>query len=99
MPEESEKRANLLHLLQYYRKKLDRITERLIKLIGERDRIVLEIGKAKKSLGLGITDSRREEEVIEKARELAMKKGVDPELVEEIMKVLITHAKKIQKDS
>jgi len=96
MPEESEKRANLL---QYYREKLDRITERLVELIGERDRIVLEIGRIKKTLGLGITDSRREEEVIKKARELAMKKGVDPGLVEEIMRILIAHAKKIQKDS
>ncbi|XOB41457.1 MAG: chorismate mutase [Candidatus Nealsonbacteria bacterium] len=84
-------------IIQKNRKKLDEITRDITKLIAKRNRIVLKIGKIKKQFGLPVTDLKRDKEVIKKAKTIAKKTGVNIDAIEKIIKILIKHAKEIQK--
>ena len=52
-----------------WRKKIDEIDRRLVRLLNERARCVVEIGKIKRQSGLPIRESNREEEVLRHALE------------------------------
>ena len=83
--------------LQNLRKRLDKITEEIINLVSERKEIASSIGELKRKSALPILDKRREEKVLEKARDIAEKKGVKPSLAEKILKLLIKDAKDVEK--
>lgn len=82
--------------IEFWRRKIDKITEKLIRLIVQRKRIVLEIGRIKKEKNLRAVDFKREKELIKMAREMAKKSGISPILVEKIMKILIKDARELQ---
>lgn len=71
------------------RLKIDEVDEKLLELVIKRLQIVQEIGRAKNEEGIGIIDKNREEVVLEKLTTQAEKKGIDPEIVKKIWKVLI----------
>jgi chorismate mutase len=50
-----------------WRKKIDDIDRRLVRLLNDRSRCAIEIGKIKRQNGLPIRDSTREEEVLRHA--------------------------------
>lgn len=51
-----------------WRKKIDDVDERLVDLLNERARYVLEISKEKKRLGLPVHEAKRELEIMENIR-------------------------------
>jgi len=75
--------------LDELRKALSAVDGRLIDAIAERQRIVAEIGKRKLKTGVGTRDYAREKEVIEMGRAQAVDLGVDPDLAEELLHLLI----------
>ncbi|MEM5869965.1 MAG: chorismate mutase [Candidatus Aenigmatarchaeota archaeon] len=87
---------NPKNVIEKNRKKIDRINEKIIYLIAERNKLVKEIGLAKKKLGMKVVDRKREKEVLENSRKIAEKMKVDPKIAEKIMKILIEYARKIQ---
>lgn len=83
--------------IKFLRRKIDKITEKIIKLIAERRKIVLEIGKIKKEKGIPILDQKREKELIVKVKNLSKKFKIPPTLIERIMKILIENSRRLQK--
>lgn len=75
--------------LQMLREELTEVDRRLIELIGERQRIVGEIGRDKVAAGRATRDYEREKDVLESARRHALANGVDPDLAEKLMRSLI----------
>ncbi|MDX1499690.1 MAG: bifunctional chorismate mutase/prephenate dehydrogenase [Woeseiaceae bacterium] len=75
--------------LEKLRSQLSAIDREIVKLVGERQRIVSEIGRDKQSRGAGTRDYEREKDVLEMARSNAAEAGVDPALAEELLKTLI----------
>jgi len=75
--------------LDELRRELSTIDRRLVELIAERQRIVGDIGKSKLDAGRGTRDYAREKDVIEMGRSHAAGLGVDPDLVEEFLTLLI----------
>ncbi len=75
--------------LDELRKDLSAIDRQLIELIGERQRIVGAIGRNKQAMGTGTRDYAREKDVLEMARAQAEESGIDPDLVENILRQLI----------
>lgn len=71
------------------RLKIDEVDASLLDLIIERLGIVKEIGKVKKENGAGIIDESREKKVLDQLTEQARNKGIDPEIVKKVWKVLI----------
>jgi len=83
--------------IQFYRKELDEITKKLISLIAKREKVILKMAKVKKEAKEIIIDVKREREVLKEAKKMADKEGISQLLIKKIMKILIKHARKIQK--
>jgi chorismate mutase/prephenate dehydrogenase len=75
--------------LDELRKNLSTVDRRLVEMIAERQRIVADIGKTKQSTGTGTRDYAREKDVLEMGRKQAAEMGVDPDLVEKLLEMLI----------
>ncbi len=75
--------------LDTLRDKLSAVDHRLVELIAERQKIVGEIGKSKRSTGTGTRDYAREKDVLDMGRAQAEAVGVDPDLVEGMLQLLI----------
>jgi len=52
--------------LKEFRKDIDNIDDKIIYLLNKRAEIVIEIGKIKKLLNLGVFQPKREEEIIQR---------------------------------
>ncbi len=75
--------------LEQLRNNLSAVDRRLVELIAERQRIVSDIGKTKRTSGTGTRDYQREKDVLDMGRAQAEQLGVDPDLVEELLQLLI----------
>ena len=75
--------------LDELRNQLSAIDRRLVELIAERQEVVSDIGKSKRSTGAGTRDYKREKDVLDMGRAQAEALGVDPDLIEHLLQLLI----------
>jgi chorismate mutase/prephenate dehydrogenase len=75
--------------LEELRGKLSAVDRRLVELIAERQEIVADIGRSKRTAGTGTRDYKREKDVLDMGRAQAAALGVDPDLVEHLLSLLI----------
>ena len=75
--------------LDELRHKLSAVDRQLVDLIGERQKLVGDIGNLKQHTDRPTRDYKREKDVLDLARSQAGEQGVDPDLAEEIMRTLI----------
>ena len=75
--------------LEELRASLSDVDRRLVELIAERQHIVGEIGRTKRHSGTGTRDYQREKDVLDMGRAQAEQLGVDPDLVENLLQLLI----------
>ena len=75
--------------LDELRSNLSSVDRRLIELIAERQRLAGEIGRNKQSTGRATRDFEREKDVLEMARQQADSAAIDPNVAEEVMRILI----------
>lgn len=75
--------------LKALRDELDRVDRELIERAAERQRIVSEIGRLKKSAGRQLRDFRRERQVLDGVRTHAGSFGLDPHVAESLLTTLI----------
>lgn len=75
--------------LDELRKSLSQVDRDIVELVAARQRIVSEIGKQKLTSGAATRDFAREKDVIDMGRAQATELGVDPDIVESILAVLI----------
>ncbi|MBI4519507.1 MAG: chorismate mutase [Gemmatimonadetes bacterium] len=68
----------------------------LVRLIGERRRLAIEIGVVKSTLGLPVLDPQREAEVVRHAAAMARELGVDEELTRDVLWRIIASARSAQ---
>ena len=76
--------------LDELRTSLSDVDRQIVDLIAERQRIVAEIGRNKRSVGTATRDYAREKEVLDMGRAQAEKLGLDPDLAENVLSALIT---------
>jgi len=88
-----ETQSDFLKKLKTKRKEIDLIDQKLLILLNQRLRIVLEIGKIKKEMGKNIYDPVREKEVLEKLKR--KNKGLLKE--EDLKKIFATIMKMCRK--
>ena len=82
--------------LEELRKKIDEADAKIVRLIAERIKIAAEIGGEKKKEGKQITDSTREEKVLENVRSIARQEKISPEDTESIYRQIIAAAKSVE---
>ncbi len=75
--------------LDKLRKELSVLDRQLVEMIAERQRLVAEVGKSKQTSGTGTRDYAREKDVLDMGRRQAAELGVDPNLVESLLEMLI----------
>lgn len=72
--------------LNILRNKIDRIDQDLLILLSKRLELVSQVGEIKSRSGLFIYDSEREETMLSNRRQEAIKLGIPPDLVEDILR-------------
>lgn len=72
------------------RKKIDEIDQKIIGLLAQRLEVAGEILKFKEKTGEEVRDKKREQEIIEQARRQAREKSLDPEFVEDVLRIIIS---------
>ena len=75
--------------LATYRQQIDSIDHRLVELIQERARVVQEVGVVKQEAHIPVTDTSREQVVIQKAEQLGKDGPLPPEAVGRIYQKLV----------
>ena len=75
--------------LKDLREKLTSLDKELIRIIGERQSIVHQIGEYKLQVGRATRDFERESAVINYVRQEAIEADIEPDIAEEIITVLI----------
>ena len=83
--------------LEELRDRIIAVDDEIIKLIGERRDLALEIGRMiKESLGLPILDPAREARVVRRVAERSRALGVDEELTRDVIWRIISSARQTQ---
>jgi chorismate mutase/prephenate dehydrogenase len=79
------------------RQKIDEINQRLLSLISERQDVSVAIGAIKVEHGLPLYSSERESELLATFRDDAKRLDIDPDYVEELMRVVLEHSRAAQR--
>jgi chorismate mutase len=87
---------NEVERLDALRARIREVDEALVRLVGERRDLVLEIGRMKEALGLPVLDPSQEARVVRRAAALAREVGVDEEAVRDILWRIIASARDAQ---
>ena len=83
--------------LEEIRKQIDKCDNDLVEIISKRYDLVLQVIQYKIDKGMEIYQPQREKEVIEKLRNLANQKNINPDLIENIIKLIMEESKRVQK--
>ena len=78
------------------RKRIDFIDAEIVRLIGERVTIAQEIGEEKRVEGRRVNDQAREDEVLSHIRHIAGGENLNPEIIENIYRQIITACRRTQ---
>lgn len=82
--------------LESPRKRIDEIDEHILDLLAERGDIVRDVIKRKVENQLPVFVPAREEEKTKAFKELAMKKGIDPDWAEDFLRMIMTASRATQ---
>ncbi|MCL6610912.1 MAG: prephenate dehydratase [Peptococcaceae bacterium] len=82
--------------LEEVRSEIDLVDSQIVDLIAVRTRLVEKIG-ALKANEQGVRDPAREDEVLGRVREVAARKGADPDTVESIYRLMISRSVELQR--
>jgi chorismate mutase len=82
--------------LDRLRARILEVDEELIRLVGERHGLVLEVGRLKEGLGLPVMDPGREAQVVRRAASRARELGIDEEMVRDVVWRIIAAARAAQ---
>ena len=78
------------------RDEIDRIDRAIVRLVANRLRSSVEIGKIKAAKGLAMRSPMREHELIEEARDDAVALGVDPDYVQQLFEIILDNSRAAQ---
>ncbi len=81
-----------------WRRKIDKIDDAILKLLAERKRAVLEIGKIKKRNKFKIVDRQREEEIFGRLRKKVKKFNLNEDYIINLFKEIIKNSRKEEKN-
>ncbi len=92
----SDDQTSLRTRLDALRDRIRQVDVDLIRLVGERRDLVLEIGRVKEVLELPVLDPPQEARVVRRAAEIAREMGVDEELTRDVIWRIIASARDAQ---
>ena len=84
--------------LQHIREQLDEIDRQVIQSLAARQRIIRQTASLKENTGAPVCDPAREQEILERLRELARASGLDDEFVQTLFREILDHSVRYQTD-
>ena len=87
-----EERASLVEL----RAEIDRVDRQVLELLAQRMHIVTQVGRYKRNENVGIRDPKRERQMLEARRALAIELGLDPGPIESIYRQIVLASRDYQ---
>ena len=90
--------SDLLFALEVLRTRgaIDRVDRAIVQLLGERQRLSLEIGSAKADRGLPVFAPERERELIDGLRALGPSHDLDPDHLEAVFQLILAESRSVQ---
>ena len=85
--------------IEKHRKKIEEITLEMIKLLKVRTNIAKQIGDAKASLGMTVTDEEREDELRNQVTKLCKEIDLDQSTASKFLNLLLNESVKVQSDN
>lgn len=85
--------------LSEYRDRIDAIDEKLVRYLAERHNVVREVFTSKINNIKAIRDAGREEAMLKKVRDMALKSGIDPFFTEQLFRDIIYQSVRYQSHS
>jgi chorismate mutase/prephenate dehydratase len=82
--------------LEDLRKQIDDLDSQIIKLIAERINIAQDIGQEKRDAGKPVEDKAREQQVLEKVKNIAFTENIDPDEIGKIYQKIFVLSKEAQ---
>ncbi len=79
------------------RGEIDALTTRLLEVIAERQEVSVAIGALKVEQGLPLYSEEREFQLLQKFRTDAVRMDLDPDYIEELMRVVLEHSRAAQR--
>ena len=85
--------------LEELRDRIMELDDEIIRLIGQRGTVAIEIGRVKQELDQPVLDPVREAQVVRRWAERAREQAVDPELARDVIRRVISAARQAQTTS
>ncbi len=82
--------------LELLRQKINQLDAELLDLLALRGGLSQEVAEYKAKNSLPIYQPQREEELFSRIRTMAAEKGLDPDYIESIFRLIIENSKKLQ---
>lgn len=82
--------------LEKLRTEIDELNHEILDLLNKRLEVVRKVGEYKKTNGLEVLDSVREEEIYNRLGKIADEKGIDKEFVRDVFEIIIKKARSEQ---
>ncbi len=79
------------------RMKIDLVNRDLVRLLANRDRMVMEVGRIKAERGMPVQIPEREEELLALVRDEAVRAGLDPDHVEQVFALILEQSREVQR--
>lgn len=86
------------NLLKESRNRIDEIDNELFELISQRTSLAKDIALSKEYIGIPIYDKKREDVIHEKIERLSKEKGLDVDIIDQIVNMLTILSKNEQKE-
>jgi len=87
----------ILKNMENLRKKIVKIDQKIVKLLGERMKVAKKIGDIKKKAGIPIWDKQKENELRKLHDEAGKKDGLTPKFINKLFDVVFEESRRIQK--
>lgn len=87
-----------MHSIEELRAEIDRIDTAIVDLIAERQSCAGRMARAKYTEGLSIRDTSRRRQVLERAFDYAVERGVNPKAVQRVMELLVEMSEERQRE-
>ncbi len=84
--------------IQELRKEIDQIDKKIVEQLATRLMFAKKIASEKKKLGMEVEDAGREEELLDRIRDLADEYGVESTHAQELYLLILAESKRIQED-
>ena len=82
--------------LQQLRSTLNNLDSQIVQLLAQRSEVCHDVGRFKLKHNLPVVDEKREQQLVDRLMQLAVKQNLSTQLIQEIYGIVLQHSRSIQ---